>query len=78
MAYSSHKHKEIYDVANLDLQKVAQGFGLSAPPKVNLNVKVSGKTARNSKVRELLGKRKMQYSTSMEQGKKGDSRQFSH
>ena len=46
MAYSSHHHKEIFDVSQLDLQKVAKAFGLSVPPMVSLNVKISGKASR--------------------------------
>ena len=39
-AYASHKQRDIFDVNQLDLQKIAHSFGLSAPPRVNLNVKV--------------------------------------
>merc|ERR1711988_673304 len=38
-AYAAHSHKDIFDVNNLDLQKVAKAFGFSAPPKVELNLK---------------------------------------
>jgi ATP-dependent RNA helicase DDX18/HAS1 len=46
MAYSSHHHKDIFDVSQLDLQKVSKAFGLSTPPMVNLNLKISGKSSR--------------------------------
>lgn len=46
-AYASHTLKDIFDVSSLDLQKVAQGFGFSAPPKVELNLKA--KSARKKK-----------------------------
>lgn len=56
-AYASHKQREIFDVSKLDLQKIATSFGLTAPPRVNLNVKTSGKTVRKNKLKEHLGKR---------------------
>lgn len=56
-AYASHKQREIFDVNKVDLQKMATSFGLAAPPRVNLNVKVSGKTVRKNKLKEQLGKR---------------------
>jgi len=37
-AYASHQHREIFNVENLDLKKVALGFGFSVPPGVNLNI----------------------------------------
>ena len=46
MAYSSHHHKEIFDVSQLDLQKVALAFGLTVPPNVSLNIRTSGKNSR--------------------------------
>ena len=56
-AYASHKQREIFDVNQLDLQKIAHSFGLNAPPRVNLNVKVQGRTVRKNKLKEQLGKR---------------------
>lgn len=35
-AYASHSLKEIFNVNNLDRQKVALSFGLTAPPHVTL------------------------------------------
>jgi hypothetical protein len=49
--------RDIYDVNKLDLQKIAYSYGLTAPPRVNLAVKVNGKTARKNKLKETLGKR---------------------
>lgn len=49
-AYASHAHKNIFDVNSLDLQKVAKAFGFGCPPRVNINVNISGKdkvTKRN-------------------------------
>lgn len=36
-AYASHSLKDVFDVNQLDLQKVAVSFGLHAPPRVNLS-----------------------------------------
>ena len=38
-AYASHQLKIIFDVHALDLKKVAESFGLPAPPRCNLNFK---------------------------------------
>jgi len=46
LAYSSHSHKDIFDIDNLDLQAAARAFGFSVPPTVNLNIKTSGSMAR--------------------------------
>ncbi len=56
-AYASHKQKDIFDVNQLDLQKIATSFGLTAPPRVNLSVKVAGRTVRKNKMIDQLGKR---------------------
>ena len=56
-AYASHKQRDIFDVNQLDLAKLAESFGLAAPPRVNLNVKVQGRTVRKNKLKEQLGKR---------------------
>ena len=34
--------KDVYDVNDLDLLKIAKAFGLEFPPQVSLNIKVSG------------------------------------
>jgi len=39
-------------VNQLDLGAIAKSFGLSAPPRVNLAVKTSGKSARKNKLRD--------------------------
>jgi len=52
-SYASHGLKDVFDVSNLDLQKAARSFGFIVPPKVNLHVKVSGKTVRKSKLKFL-------------------------
>eukprot|EP00030_Apusomonadida_sp_AF-17_P000031 a1050_42.p1 GENE.a1050_42~~a1050_42.p1 ORF type:complete len:673 (-),score=288.31 a1050_42:28-1986(-) len=40
-AYASHALKDIFDVNQLDLGKLAQSFGFSTAPKVHLNVNAS-------------------------------------
>ena len=59
-AYASHHQREIFDVANLDLQMTAEAFGLTAPPRVNLAIKVTGRNARTNKykLKDQLGDKK--------------------
>ncbi len=40
-AYISHKLKDVYDINSLDLSKVCRSFGFTAPPYVNLNIKIN-------------------------------------
>jgi ATP-dependent RNA helicase DDX18/HAS1 len=40
LAYNSHQLKEIFNVYALDLSNVSKSFGLSVPPRVNLNIEV--------------------------------------
>ena len=51
-AYSSHPQKDIFDVSQLDLQKVGRAFGFSVPPRFNPNVKTDDKSARKPVRRE--------------------------
>ncbi|ODQ67824.1 P-loop containing nucleoside triphosphate hydrolase protein, partial [Nadsonia fulvescens var. elongata DSM 6958] len=44
-AYASHSLKQVYQIDKLDLVKVAKGFGFDAPPKINISIGASGKTA---------------------------------
>jgi ATP-dependent RNA helicase DDX18/HAS1 len=46
----SHSLKDTFNIHNLDLQKVARSFGFKVPPRVNLAVKISGKTVRKNKL----------------------------
>lgn len=59
----------------LDLLAIAKSFGLSAPPRVNLAVKTSGRDARKSKLRDQLGAKgdKAYYKQSVDAKNKGDS-----
>merc|ERR1719160_1795640 len=45
-AYAAHSHKDCFDVNSLDLASVAKAFGFSAPPKVDLNLKMKSKSRR--------------------------------
>mmetsp|Transcript_19818 Transcript_19818/g.38842 ORF Transcript_19818/g.38842 Transcript_19818/m.38842 type:complete len:626 (+) Transcript_19818:201-2078(+) len=83
MAYSSHAHKDIFDVHNLDLQAAAKAFGFSVPPSVNLNIKTSGRNARaRDQSDDPVKRRKLQsghaFSATNPYGKRasGDKRQF--
>jgi len=42
-AYVSHSLKEVFDVNEIDLQKAAKSFGLSVPPRINLDVNLKRK-----------------------------------
>lgn len=46
LAYASHSLKNMFNVHSLDLQAVAKGFGFANPPRVNLNIKATGKRER--------------------------------
>lgn len=46
-AYASHGLKDIFNVYNLDLQRVARAFGFAVPPKVELNLKAKGRNKKN-------------------------------
>lgn len=74
-AYSSHSLKDVFEVNELDLKSSAISFGMKNPPRVNLSVKVSGKTVRKNKVQNLNNNSKLFYKDS--QKTKNDSRQFS-
>lgn len=45
-AYASHHLKTVYQIDKLDLVKVAKGFGFTTPPKVNITIGASGKSAK--------------------------------
>lgn len=69
-AYAAHSLKDCFQVANLDLAKLARGFGFAAPPKVELNLK-----ARKAKQGKHTGHT---FSASNPYGKRptNDKRQF--
>ena len=37
-AYATHSRKDIFDVNQLDLCKVALSFGITVPPRVDLSI----------------------------------------
>lgn len=65
-AYNSHTLKDVFEVKEIDLQKLAYAFGLSVPPRVHLDVKLKNKK-RDYRQKTDLYKRK----------KNDDKRQFS-
>lgn len=78
LSYASHAHKDIFNIHALDLTAAAKAFGFRIAPRVNLNIKTSGKKAKL----QGKGKRKAssghQFSSENPYGKrrKGDKRQF--
>ena len=42
-SYLSHQLKDVFNVKELDLQKVSLGFGLKVPPKVELDISLRKK-----------------------------------
>jgi ATP-dependent RNA helicase DDX18/HAS1 len=89
MAYASHSHKDIFNVHDLDLQKVAKSFGFSVPPKVQLNLSHAGdreQQRRSYTNKALKGKEREKFfkksghmfSAANPYGvkKQGDNRQF--
>jgi len=84
-AYASHSQKDIFDVHQLDLQKVAKALGLLIPPRIDLKISHAGKTqtARYGSIQDKTGKRRFtggQFSADNPYGKrdKNDNRQLTH
>eukprot|EP00744_Colponema_vietnamica_P001842 GILI01003003.1.p1 GENE.GILI01003003.1~~GILI01003003.1.p1 ORF type:complete len:473 (+),score=143.46 GILI01003003.1:493-1911(+) len=79
-SYASHSLKDIFNVHSLDLASVAKGFGFTCPPKVQLNLKVTGKSVRESAKKDKKSKvfGGGRFSASNPYGKRaeGDKRQF--
>ncbi|ESO07707.1 hypothetical protein HELRODRAFT_170245 [Helobdella robusta] len=55
-SYAAHSQKAIFDVHNLDLQKVALSFGFSTPPFVDLNVGALSNAKKRKKFSSQDGK----------------------
>ncbi|XP_008665242.3 DEAD-box ATP-dependent RNA helicase 27 [Zea mays] len=53
LAYNSHSMKDIFDIHQLDLKKVAASFCFKEPPKVNLDLESSA--SRHRKMRKVFG-----------------------
>ncbi|KAL6838507.1 hypothetical protein ACP4OV_031752 [Aristida adscensionis] len=49
LAYDSHSRKDIFNVHQLDLKKVASSFGFREPPKVHLNLESSASKHRKKR-----------------------------
>ena len=82
LAYSSHQHKDIFDVNQLDLLKVGKSFGFTIPPKVTLNLNTQYRPGkRGADLASSFYKRGsgLSFSNRNPQGHlpEGDARQFS-
>ena len=55
LAYNSHHLKDVYNVHDLDLKGVAQAFGFSVPPKVNLNLESKASKSRKKVKHQTKG-----------------------
>jgi len=79
LAYTSHSHRDIFNVHDLDLQAVGLAFGFTTPPRVDIAI---GKDKRKKKV--VNGKHGRgsghAFSADNPYGKRSvdDTRQFSH
>uniref|UniRef100_M8BWZ5 ATP-dependent RNA helicase n=1 Tax=Aegilops tauschii TaxID=37682 RepID=M8BWZ5_AEGTA len=69
LAYNSHSMKDIFDVHQLDLKKVAASFCFNSPPKVNLNLESSA--SRHRKMRKVDGRKRHGISPSNPYGRRG-------
>jgi len=80
-SYASHALKDIFNVQELDILKVAKSFGLLIPPKVDLNISNSSKTSSARYTKAGRGKKGLgRFSADNPYGQRatGDKRQFSH
>lgn len=62
-AYASHSLKQIFDVAALDLTKVAKAYGFLVPPQVNLLIGAGLKSDRKAGPKKIVYKKKEQGGT---------------
>jgi ATP-dependent RNA helicase DDX18/HAS1 len=70
-SYVSHSLKEVFEINEIDLQKAAKSFGLSVPPRVNLDINLKRKKQDYEK-----GQNK-NFSSQKKRSNFQDSRQFS-
>ncbi|XP_062214290.1 DEAD-box ATP-dependent RNA helicase 27-like [Phragmites australis] len=79
LAYDSHSMKDIFDVQQLDLKKVAASFCINNPPKVNVGLESSASKHRR-KMRKVDGGKRHGIGPSNPYGRRdrdgGDKRQF--
>jgi len=53
LSYSSHSHKDIFNVQSIDIQGVGKAFGFTVPPRVDLNFSARGdRTLRRGGVKK--------------------------
>ncbi|RLN41962.1 hypothetical protein C2845_PM01G31450 [Panicum miliaceum] len=69
LAYSSHSMKDIFDIHQLDLKKVAASFGFKDLPKVSLNLESSA--SKHRKMRKVDGGRRHGIGPSNPYGRRG-------
>jgi len=57
LSYASHSFKEVYNVFDVDVTKVARSFGLTIAPRINLNINVPNKRhiPKHNKTRNRKG-----------------------
>ncbi|KAH6656483.1 ATP-dependent RNA helicase HAS1 [Truncatella angustata] len=72
-AYASHSLRSVFDVAKLDLKKVAKSFGFSAPPRVDIQLNASMRRDDKPQGRRAYGQQPRQG-----EGSRGGSRQHSN
>jgi ATP-dependent RNA helicase DDX18/HAS1 len=58
-AYAAHSAKEIFDVNGLDVLGVAKSFGFTAPPKIDLGLKINNSNKKQKRTHRTLDERKM-------------------
>lgn len=70
-SYKSHQLKDVYDVKELDLQKLSKSFGLRVPPNVDLDISL-----RSKKFKKVI-KNQHEPKFFNKNRKQNDERQFS-
>jgi len=79
-AYAAHSLKSVFDINALDLKAVAKAFGFTVPPRVDLRVSASKKSARGGNDKFGYQKKKGAHMSKIfkeVKKKQGDKRQFS-
>jgi len=79
-AYAAHSLKSVFDINALDLKAVAKAFGFTVPPRVDLRVSASKKSARGGNDKFGYQKKKGAHMTKIfkeVKRKQEDKRQFS-
>ncbi|KAK3027430.1 hypothetical protein RJ639_042070, partial [Escallonia herrerae] len=72
LSYNSHSMKDVFNVHRLDMQAVAKSFGLSCPPKINLNIDSSASKFRKKR-RNVGGRGGHGFTESNPYGREGGS-----